>query len=130
ALLVTAIVAGKPLGRMWKPALLGLIVAALGAVSTARWATARRVLFSLSAGTASDSRLDIWRKTTRMIEDYPVAGVGAGNFQAIFEPIYNPYLNNDLRRGGHAHNLWLQQAAELGIVAAVLYLALWAAALF
>jgi O-antigen ligase len=130
ALLAAAVVAGKPLGRVWKPAVLGAIVAALVAVAIAQSTTGRRLLVSLTARTVSDSRLDIWRKTTRMIEDYPVFGVGAGNFQAIFEPVYNPYLNEDLRRGGHAHNLWLQQAAELGLVTAVLYLVLWAAALF
>src|SRR5262249_25044804 len=79
--------------------------------------------------TASASRLDIWQRTTRMIEDHPVFGVGAGNFQAIFEPVYNPLLNEDLRRGGHAHNLWLQEAAELGLVTALAYAALWMASL-
>jgi O-antigen ligase len=129
ALLVVSVPAGRPLGRIWKPGLAALVVALVSAGAIAQTGTGRRLLVSLAAGTASEGRLDIWRHTTRMIGDYPLAGVGAGNFQAIFEPVYNPELNNDLRRGGHAHNLWLQQAAELGLITALAYVALWCATL-
>src|SRR4029077_9360800 len=91
--------------------------------------TGRNLLVSLTERTASASRLDIWERPTTMIEDHPLFGVGGGNFQAIFEPVYNPMLNEDVRRGGHAHNLWLQEAAELGVVTALAYIALWIAAL-
>jgi O-antigen ligase len=86
-------------------------------------------VLTLVARTASASRLDIWQRTAKMIGDHPMFGVGAGNFQAIFEPVYNPLLNEDLRRGGHAHNLWLQEAAELGLGAALAYAVLWVAVL-
>lgn len=74
-------------------------------------------------------RVAIWRRTLRMIGDYPVAGVGLGNFQAVYEPGYNPEPNDDGRRGVHAHNLWLHQTAELGVVGGVAYLFLWIAVL-
>jgi putative inorganic carbon (HCO3(-)) transporter len=129
ALLAVSAAAGTPIGRVWKPVLGALIVAALVVAGIGWSATGRNLLVSLTERTASASRLAIWERTTRMIEDHPLVGVGAGNFQAVFEPVYNPMLNEDLRRGGHAHNLWLQEAAELGVITAVAYIALWIAAL-
>jgi O-antigen ligase len=70
-------------------------------------------------------RFDLWRRTGRMIADHPLAGVGLGNFQQVFESRYNPELNNDGRRGVHAHNLWLQQYAETGAFGGTVYLAIW-----
>jgi O-antigen ligase len=129
ALLVVSVMAGRPIGRMWKPAVGAVALLAVVGVMIAQSGTGRRLLVSLTGPTASASRLDIWQRTTAMIEDHPVFGVGAGNFQAIFEPVYNPMLNNDLRRGGHAHNLWLQEAAELGLIAAIAYAVFWVASL-
>jgi O-antigen ligase len=129
ALFLVAAAAGRPLGRIWKPALGALILVAIVSVAIAQNPTGRRLLFSLTERAASAGRLDIWARTSHMIYDHPVFGVGVGNFQAIFEPIYNPLLNNDLRRGGHAHNLWLQQTAEAGLIVGALYVALWVAAL-
>ena len=129
ALLAVSVAAGTPVGRVWKPALGALIVAVIVALAIAQTTTGRHLLVSLTERTASASRLDIWERTTKMIEDHPLVGVGAGNFQAVFEPVYNPMLNEDLRRGGHAHNLWLQEAAELGVITAIAYIVLWVAAL-
>jgi len=130
AVLAVSVAAGAPFGRVWKPALAAIIVAVLVVVGIAQSTTGRHLLVSLTERTASASRLDIWKRTAQMIGDHPFVGVGAGNFQAIFEPVYNPMLNEDLRRGGHAHNLWLQEAAELGIVTAIAYVVLWLAVLF
>ena len=71
------------------------------------------------------SRVDIWRRTLRMIGDHRLLGVGLGNFQAVYEPNYNPEINDDGRRGVHAHNLWLHQTAELGLAGGAAYLCLW-----
>jgi len=72
-----------------------------------------------------EMRIQIWRRTLRMIADHPARGVGLGNFQYVFESRYNIDINDDLRRGVHAHNLWLQQFAELGLLGGALYVALW-----
>jgi O-antigen ligase len=69
-----------------------------------------------------EMRFDLWRRTVRMIADHPLAGVGMGNFQQVFETVYNPEINGDGRRGVHAHNLWLQQFAELGVAGGLAYL--------
>src|SRR5207244_2135617 len=73
------------------------------------------------------SRLAIWSKTLTMIGDSPWYGTGLGNFRRVFETEYNPDLNNDARRGVHAHNLWLQETAELGVIGGVSYAVLWGA---
>jgi O-antigen ligase len=78
----------------------------------------------INMGTPS-GRVEIWRRTLRMIGDHRVLGVGLGNFQAVYEPNYNPEINDDGRRGVHAHNLWLHQTAELGLAGGAAYLCLW-----
>lgn len=129
ALLLVAGVYGRPVRRMWRPVLMtGLATLALGGMISVTM-TGRNLLVSLTRRAASAGRLTLWERTAQMIGDHPMAGVGAGNFQAIFEPVYNPLLNNDVRRGGHAHNLWLQQAAEVGLIAGAAYLVLWLAIL-
>jgi O-antigen ligase len=70
-------------------------------------------------------RVDLWRKTLRMIGDRPIQGVGLGNFRPVFESQYNPELNPDQRRGVHAHNLWLHRTAELGIPGGLCLAAIW-----
>jgi O-antigen ligase len=83
------------------------------------------------AGMASPSmRAEIWERTLTMIGDFPLAGVGPGNFRAVFETTYNPEVNDDLRRGVHAHNLWLQQTAEMGVPGGIAFVALWIAGLW
>jgi putative inorganic carbon (HCO3(-)) transporter len=72
-----------------------------------------------------DMRMDLWAKTADMVTDHPLVGVGLGNFQSVFERVYNPELNDDGRRGGHAHNLWLHYAAELGVPGGLVFIGLW-----
>jgi O-antigen ligase len=79
---------------------------------------------------APNDRIKIWSETLAMIRDVPLHGVGLGNFQAVFERQYNPLPNSDQRRGVHAHNLWLQRTAELGVVGGLWFAAMWAALLW
>ena len=76
-----------------------------------------------------EMRLEIWRRTLHLIADHPFGGIGPGNFQQVFERVYNPQVNNDGRRGVHAHNDWLQQFGELGLPGGIAYAVLWAAVL-
>jgi len=64
------------------------------------------------------SRLDIWQRTADSIIKYPVLGVGLGNFPLI--------INEDIsaaKKGASAHNLYLDVAAEMGIFALLVLLA-------
>ncbi len=78
-----------------------------------------------------EMRFVLWRRTARMIRDHPLLGVGLGNFQAPFVPYYNPEEpNDDQRPGVHSHNLFLHQAAEVGVPGGLIYAALWSVGLF
>lgn len=68
----------------------------------------------VSLRTRSDDRLEIWATTPSIIAEHPLLGVGQGNF-----PSASP--NFGLADVGgvafdHAHNLFLNVAAELGLI--------------
>jgi exopolysaccharide production protein ExoQ len=131
--------------------LVGLAVAAVAAVFMAgRWrgiaagvavvVTAATVgYFAFYAPTAARERVttfeggtgrtDIWTVGWRMLEANPVAGVGAGNFRTasvhyLVEP--GALLRDDLILDNPkvAHNIYLQELAELGIVGGTVFLAI------
>lgn len=67
-------------------------------------------------------RMAHWQAGWRMFEDYPMTGVGAGNFNARY-PDY--YVRSTFRVSqGHAHNFYIQMLAENGIVGLAIYLTL------
>jgi O-antigen ligase/polysaccharide polymerase Wzy-like membrane protein len=61
------------------------------------------------------ARWDIWAGAIPMIAHHPIFGVGLANF-SIFLP---SYVNQDLGEVTHAHNLFLNVAAERGLFAFV-----------
>src|SRR5258708_13675130 len=73
-------------------------------------------------------RLGIWARTLDMIRNRPLRGVGLGNFSKEFERGYSRQLINEGRSSLHAHNLWLHQYAELGVIGGTAYLVLWVCA--
>jgi O-antigen ligase len=57
-----------------------------------------------------------------MLTDHPWTGVGFSNYQ----PVYEQYrLLNWPMPLGHAHNIYLNMAAETGLIGLALYLWLW-----
>lgn len=96
--------------RSWLPLTVAVmaVMAVMNPLSTGR----------LLPGVAS--RVEVWVAALGIIAGHPLAGVGVGNFQAAAPRYWN------------AHNLYLHVAAESGVVAgllliAVLVLALWQA---
>jgi O-antigen ligase len=66
-------------------------------------------------GQQDQARFDLWTGAIRLILDHPW-GVGIGNYLAAYEPY---------ARGGRVqvpHNLYLQVAAEMGLVALLVFL--------
>lgn len=55
-------------------------------------------------------RINLWSTTIEMIKDYPILGVGIGNFR----PVYAKYVPVDWK--AHSHNIFLQFTVELGIL--------------
>ena len=65
-------------------------------------------------------RSGIWVSTISMIADHPFVGIGWGAFESVY-PSYNYYLIDATQKIYHAHNLYLQTAAEVGIAGALAY---------
>lgn len=67
-------------------------------------------------------RLNAWRASVAMANDYPVMGIGLDNFLFMF-----PYYAPDPEDIHVAHNTWLQVLAEAGYVGLSLYALLFGA---
>lgn len=78
--------------------------------------------FQLAQDTSTNARLLIWESTLQMIWAHPWIGTGWGTFIAYY-PAYQSPLEK-ATSGFFAHNDYLQLAAEGGIVALVLVLAM------
>jgi O-antigen ligase len=64
-------------------------------------------------------RVAHWQAALDMIASNPLFGVGAGNYPAVYEQFaIGPWVE----ALGHAHNLYLNVAAEMGIPALFVYL--------
>ena len=72
-------------------------------------------------------RVAHWQAAWLMWTDHPWLGVGIGNYEAVYPRYALPQWPLPL---GHAHNYYLNIAAETGVVGLGAYLLLWTAALF
>jgi len=67
--------------------------------------------------TSNAQRIEIWKKTLSSIKEKPLLGVGIGNYPVV--------LGQDIRlakAGSSAHNLYLHIAAEMGILAGIIFI--------
>jgi O-antigen ligase len=77
------------------------------------------------ANYASLERLAHWQSALHMWRDHPWFGVGFGNYSAVYAEYALPKWPYAL---GHAHNYYLNIAAETGLIGLSAYLGLWATA--
>ena len=70
-------------------------------------------------------RMAHWESAAMMFAAHPLLGVGIGNYAAVYPAYALPNWSDPL---GHAHNYYLNVAAEAGIVGLIAYLFLWASA--
>lgn len=66
-------------------------------------------------------RVSYWRVALRMVSDYPLTGVGFGNFGTAYA-IYQRIEDDDTQQ---AHNDYLQMLAELGVFGLLFFLSFW-----
>ena len=71
--------------------------------------------------TSAEMRLAFWESTIAMIQDHPFLGIGWGAYWMVY-PEYDFYLQGADIRIVHAHNLYLNYAAEIGIPGAAAFL--------
>ncbi len=80
-----------------------------------------RILSAFNMGDSSEGvRVGIWVSTIAMISDHPFAGIGWGAYQFVY-PQYNYYVADLDIIIYHAHNIYLNIAAEIGIVGALAF---------
>ncbi len=72
-------------------------------------------------------RMAHWQSALGMWADHPWLGVGIGNYETLYPRYALPLWPLPL---GHAHNYYLNIAAEAGVFGLFSYLFLWGAALF
>ncbi len=122
-LIAAVLAAGRWRGR----AAALVIVFALGTViyfSAFASTAARQRVTTINGGTG---REDIWTVGWRMVQAHPITGIGVGNFQNT--SIHYLLQPGALTRSDFivdtpkvAHNIYLQELAELGVVGLVLFL--------
>lgn len=73
--------------------------------------------------TSSTLRLAIWESTLAMIMDKPFFGIGWGSYWLVY-PQYDFFINNSGTKIVHAHNMYLNIAAEIGVPGLMVFLAI------
>lgn len=73
--------------------------------------------------TSSTLRLALWESTFAMIMDKPLLGIGWGAYWLVY-PEYDFFLNNANIKIFHAHNMYLNIAAEIGIPGLIVFLSI------
>ncbi|GAB4276286.1 MAG: hypothetical protein Kow0056_06550 [Coriobacteriia bacterium] len=125
----TSPAARRPARSIW----VGLVAVALvgaGALSGGQQVLRKLDPQDLTRGSAA-SRLAIWRDTAHMVADHPVLGAGVGRYlfeYPQYESLEHAQIEGPDVRPDQAHSIPLQIAAEGGVPAALLGIALWALA--
>lgn len=84
--------------------------------------------YSNPEGDTLQTRIEYWKNTVYLIQDFPITGTGIGTYGKVFHDIYSfatPLAT--VRPLFYAHNMYLAVAADMGLPALVLYLALFSA---
>lgn len=66
------------------------------------------------ADTSSEMRIAMWESTVQMIMDHPVLGIGWGAYWMVY-PLYDTYIVDGSVVLVHAHNIYLNYPAEIGL---------------
>lgn len=126
------VIVGMP--RLRKPlALLGLFSLGIVALFLVEWIPAYVLTpvfsklgltqISFTNPNADDyptaERLAHWIAGLRMFFDHPLTGVGIGNYPAVYSQYYVTIFVNSL---GHAHNYYINIAAETGVIGLTAFL--------
>ena len=76
-------------------------------------------------GSSLQGRTELWSRAIYLIQDFSFTGVGMGMFEPVVKLLYPPFLIAPDTIFSHAHNIYLQAAAEMGIPGLVGYVALY-----
>ena len=119
-LVIAAILAGYGALRDWR-VLLGIAVLGAGALLADPVLADRLLSVFTRIDTSSEMRLAFWESTAAMILDHPFLGIGWGMYFMVY-PEYDFYLQGAPVQIVHAHNMYLNYAAEIGVPGALSFL--------
>ncbi len=71
-----------------------------------------------------EDRVEIWSRALYGVQDFPFTGCGLGAFRRVVPVLYPLFTVPPDTDIGHAHNIFLQTALDLGIPGLVAYLAI------
>ena len=74
----------------------------------------RMVSVFTKVDTSTELRMALWESTVAMIQDHPFLGIGWGAYYMVY-PEYDFYMQGEPILIVHAHNMYLNYAAEIGI---------------
>lgn len=77
-----------------------------------------RTMVVTPANFAVAERMAMWQAGLNMFESQPIIGVGAGNFNVVYDLFRVPQF---LYSRGHAHNYYIHVAAETGVIGLLAY---------
>lgn len=82
---------------------------------------------STTPGASFNQRVDIWKKTYKLIANYPIKGVGPGNWKTTIQAYgtENTGWASGTTIPDRPHNVYLLLTAETGFMGAFLYLGVW-----
>jgi O-antigen ligase len=113
ALLVSAF------GTGWLPRIISSRVGDLGHYANAPDPARTEIT---DANFAVLERLAHWQAGQKMFADHPWLGVGIGNYGAVYEDYALPHWYLAL---GHAHNIYINFLAEIGVIGFAAFMAFW-----
>ena len=119
-LVVAVVLAGYGALRDWR-VLLGIVVVGAGALLVDPVLADRLLSVFTRVDTSSEMRLAFWESTVAMVMDHPFLGIGWGMYFMVY-PEYDFYLQGAPVQIVHAHNMYLNYAAEIGIPGALSFL--------
>jgi putative inorganic carbon (HCO3(-)) transporter len=72
-----------------------------------------------------DSRIELWSRAIKAIQDFPLTGMGMGAFRQSVQRLYPLFLTPSDVDVVHAHNEFLQAALDLGIPGLIAFIGLY-----
>lgn len=101
--------------------LLGLIILAVILLCSDATLVDRMTSVFTKMDTSSEMRLAFWESTIAMILDHPLLGIGWGSYFMVY-PNYDYYMQGEYIKIVHAHNMYLNFMAEIGLFGFVSYM--------
>ena len=121
-LAIAVVVAGYGVLKDWR-VLVACVVVAAGLFAADPALLERLTSVFTKVDTSSEMRLAFWESTIAMIEDHPFFGIGWGAYYLVY-PLYDFYMQGAAGKEiviVHAHNMYLNYMAEIGVVGALAF---------